>query len=96
MTLSDASLKGKIRAMAKKGGLKPQELLQMYLFEHLLLRLEKSPPGQPSGLFCILHPKRSRPGFAHQNAGSRPQSAQVRCVLDVHQRCAPRVSACGM
>ena len=29
--------------MAKKGGLKPQELLQMYLFEHLLLRLEKSP-----------------------------------------------------
>lgn len=43
MTLSDASLKGKIRAMAKKGGLKPQELLQMYLFEHLLLRLEKSP-----------------------------------------------------
>lgn len=43
MMLSDASLKGKIRAMAKKGGLKPQELLQMYLFEHLLLRLEKSP-----------------------------------------------------
>lgn len=43
MTPSDASLKGKIRAMAKKGGLKPQELLQMYLFEHLLLRLEKSP-----------------------------------------------------
>ena len=43
MTLNDASLKGKIRAMAKKGGLKPQELLQMYLFEHLLLRLEKSP-----------------------------------------------------
>lgn len=43
MTLNDASLKGKIRAMAKKGGLKPRELLQMYLFEHLLLRLEKSP-----------------------------------------------------
>ena len=43
MTLNDASLKGKIRAMAKKGGLKPQELLHMYLFEHLLLRLEKSP-----------------------------------------------------
>lgn len=40
--LTDASLKGKIRAMAKKGNLKPQELLQMYLFEHLLLRLEKS------------------------------------------------------
>lgn len=40
--LSDASLKGKVKAMAKKGNLKPQELLQMYLFEHLLLRLEKS------------------------------------------------------
>ncbi len=43
MTPSDSSLKGKIRAMARKNGLKPQELLQMYLFEHLLLRLEKSP-----------------------------------------------------
>lgn len=39
---SDASLKGKIKAMAKKNNLKPQELLQMYLFEHLLMRLEKS------------------------------------------------------
>ena len=39
---SDASLKGKIKALAKKSGLKPQELLQMYLFEHLLMRLEKS------------------------------------------------------
>ena len=39
---SDASLKGKIKALAKKSGLKPQELLQMYLFEHLLTRLEKS------------------------------------------------------
>ena len=28
--------------MAKKSGLKPQELLQMYLFERLLMRLEKS------------------------------------------------------
>lgn len=42
MTRSDASLKGKIKAIAKKSGLKPQELLQMYLFEHLLMRLEKS------------------------------------------------------
>ncbi len=39
---SDASLKGKVKALAKRTGLKPQELLQMYLFEHLLLRLEKS------------------------------------------------------
>ena len=38
MTRSDASLKGK----AKKHSLKPQELLQMYLFERLLIRLEKS------------------------------------------------------
>lgn len=42
MTRGDASLKGKIKAMAKKSGLKPQELLRMYLFEHLLMRLEKS------------------------------------------------------
>lgn len=42
MIKSDASLKGKIKALAKRGGLKPQELLQMYLFEHLLMRLEKS------------------------------------------------------
>jgi len=42
MTRGDASLKGKIKAMAKKSNLKPQELLQMYLFEHLLMRLEKS------------------------------------------------------
>lgn len=40
--LSDASLKGKVRALAKKSNLKPQELLQMYLFERLLIRLEKS------------------------------------------------------
>ena len=38
----DASLKGKIKALAKKSNLKPQELLQMYLFEHLLVRLGKS------------------------------------------------------
>ena len=42
MMRSDASLKGKIKALAKKSNLKPQELLQMYLFEHLLTRLGKS------------------------------------------------------
>ena len=42
MMRSDAGLKGKIKALAKKSNLKPQELLQMYLFEHLLMRLEKS------------------------------------------------------
>lgn len=39
---SDASLKGKIRQLAKDHGLKPQEVLQMYLFEHLLMRLARS------------------------------------------------------
>ncbi len=38
-----ASLKGKIRHLAKEHDLKPQEVLQMYLFEHLLKRLTKSP-----------------------------------------------------
>lgn len=47
MTRNDASLKGKIKAMAKKSNLKPQELLQMYLFEHLLMRLEKSDYAEP-------------------------------------------------
>lgn len=42
MMRSDASLKGKIKALAKKSNLKPQELLQMYLFEHLLVRLERA------------------------------------------------------
>ena len=42
MMKGDASLKGKIKALAKKSNLKPQELLQMYLFEHLLVRLGKS------------------------------------------------------
>lgn len=36
---SDASLKGKIKTLAKKSNLKSQELLQMYPFEHLLVRL---------------------------------------------------------
>lgn len=39
---NDASLKGKIRHVAKEHGLKSQEVLQMYLFEHLLMRLERS------------------------------------------------------
>ena len=42
MMRGDASLKGKIKALAKKSNLKPQELLQMYLFEHLLVRRGKS------------------------------------------------------
>lgn len=40
---SDASLRGKVRHLAKEHGLKPQEVLHMYLFEHLLMRLAKSP-----------------------------------------------------
>ena len=36
---NDASLRGKVRHLAKEHGLKPQEVLQMYLFEHLLMRL---------------------------------------------------------
>lgn len=39
---SDASLRGKVRHLAKEHGLKPQEVLQMYLFEHLLMRLAVS------------------------------------------------------
>lgn len=41
-TRSDASLRGKVRHLAKEHGLKPQEVLQMYLFEHLLMRLARS------------------------------------------------------
>ena len=40
---NDASLRGKVRHLAKVHGLKPQEVLQMYLFEHLLMRLARSP-----------------------------------------------------
>ena len=40
---NDASLHGKVRAVAKKNGLRAQEVLQMYLFEHLLLGLAASP-----------------------------------------------------
>lgn len=39
---SDASLRGKIRNIAKEHNLRAQEVLQMYLFEHLLMRLAKS------------------------------------------------------
>ncbi len=37
---NDASLRGKIRSNYEERGLY-QEVLQMFLFEHLLLRLEK-------------------------------------------------------
>lgn len=40
---SDASLRGKVRHFAQEHGLKPQEVLQMYLFEHLLMRLAGCP-----------------------------------------------------
>lgn len=40
---NDASLRGKVRHLANEHGLKPQEVLQMYLFEHLLMRLARSP-----------------------------------------------------
>lgn len=33
---------GKVRHLSNEYGLKPQEVLQMYLFEHLLMRLAKS------------------------------------------------------
>lgn len=39
---NDASLRGRVRSIAKENGLRPQEVLQMYLFEHLLMRLETS------------------------------------------------------
>lgn len=39
---SDASLRGKVRHLAKEHDLKSQEVLQMYLFEHLLIRLAES------------------------------------------------------
>ena len=40
---SDASLRGRIRHLAQEHNLRPQEVLQMYLFEHLLMRLARSP-----------------------------------------------------
>lgn len=39
---NDASLRGKIKAISKQHGIKSQEVLNMYLFEHLLLRLSRS------------------------------------------------------
>ena len=39
---SDASLRGKAKALAKEHGLSAQELMQRYLFEHFLMRLERS------------------------------------------------------
>lgn len=40
--INDTSLKSKIRNLAKQHGLMPQEVLQMYLFERFLKRLEAS------------------------------------------------------
>ena len=61
---NDASLRGKVRAVAKKNGLRAQEVLQMYLFEHLLLRLDWPPIGAPAPSRAPRlpgHPRR-RPG----------------------------------
>ena len=40
---SSDQIKGNIKSLAKKKGLKPQEVFQMYFFESVLKRLEKSP-----------------------------------------------------
>jgi len=42
MTSMDMSIKAKIKNAVNKTGISPQEVLQMYLFEHFLLRLSKS------------------------------------------------------
>lgn len=42
MTGIDMSIKAKIKNLAKKTCVSHQEILQMYLFEHFLLRLSKS------------------------------------------------------
>lgn len=42
MSMSDASLKGKIKNIAKANKLSAQEVLQMYLFERFITRLEAS------------------------------------------------------
>ena len=39
---SDASLRGKAKALAKEHGLSAQELMQRYFFEHFLRRLERT------------------------------------------------------
>lgn len=41
--ITPEQLKGKIRSMAEKRNLRPQEVLQMYLFERILERLANSP-----------------------------------------------------
>lgn len=41
--LTPEQLKGRIRNLAKEKGLSSQEVLQMYLFEHVLARLARSP-----------------------------------------------------
>ena len=40
--MTDISTKAKIKKVARKTETSPQEVLQMYLFEHFLLRLSKS------------------------------------------------------
>ena len=40
--LSDASLRGKAKTLAKEHGLSAQEIMQRYFFEHLLMRLERT------------------------------------------------------
>lgn len=39
---SDASLRGKAKALAKEHGLSAQEVMQRYFFEHFLMRLERT------------------------------------------------------
>ena len=36
------SLKGKIKNISQKSGIRPQELLQMFMFEQFLIKLSKS------------------------------------------------------
>lgn len=40
--MAPEQLKGQIRAMSNKAGLRAQEVLQMFLFERFLVRLSKS------------------------------------------------------
>lgn len=42
MKLSPEQLKGRIRLFSNKNSLRPQEVLQMFMFEQLLSRIENS------------------------------------------------------
>lgn len=72
---NDASLRGKVRAVAKKNGLRAQEVLQMYLFEHLLLRLDWSSIGAPAPSRASRlpgqHRRRPGPPAGRRLAGAR-------------------------